>query len=407
MIWRKKVFLDYASATPVLPEVLRAVKKSRKHFHNPNAIYEEGRLVAREIDAHRTRLARFLGVTKDGINFTSGGTESVQLAILGIFEKARESIKAPHLIISATEHASAMRAADEVRRRGGKVSIVPVDEEGLVSPEEVIKLIKPSTFLISIILASNEIGTVQNIAKIGRFLRQRRNTRNIPYPYLHTDASQAPSYLDVNLEKLSADMVSLDSGKIYGPKGVGILAEKKNVKILHSSSGTESLELIAGFATAFGIVTRDREAESRRLGELKEYFIEELKKHLPEVTVNGSREHSLPNIISVSILGVSGEVVVLALEKRGVLASVGSACSYNEDVSGSDVIRAIGKGEFAESTIRFSMGRFTTRKEVDYALEMLYNLVNYDATIRTLHYQGQGSHPEGPRTRHRAGSESR
>ncbi len=404
MFWHKKVFLDSASATPVLPEVRRAMKKfGRSNFYNPNAIYEEGRHVSRAIEKCRTSLARSLGVSKEGIIFTSGGTESVQLAIVGAFEKALESIKAPHLIISAIEHASVMRAADEVRRRGGKVSIVPVDKDGLVSPEKVLELIKPSTFLISIILASNEIGTVQNISKIGRLIRKERNH----YPYLHTDASQAPSYLDVNVEKLSADMISLDSGKIYGPKGAGLLAVRKNVKILHSRLGTESLELIAGFDAAFSATLRDREAESSRLSDLKKYFIRELKRHLPEAVINGSLDHSLPNIVSVSIPNTSGEVMVLALERKGVLASVGSACSYREDKSGSDTIRALGRAELAESTIRFSMGRFTTRKEVDYALEMLYNLVKYDATIWTLHNQGQGGHTEGPRTSHRARTESR
>src|SRR3989344_2556804 len=228
----RRIFLDYASATPVLRDVQQVMEKYwSRDFHNPSAIYEEGIRVKREVEECRARIGRSLGVQPKDIIFTSSGTESDNLAILGVFEQGLTLQKKPHIIISAIEHPAVVAAAEEVVRRGGEVSILGVNEEGFVSVETLKKLLKKNTFLVSIGLANNEIGTIQPISQIGRLLTKFRKSQHSSYPYLHTDASQAPSFLDISIDNLQADLLTLDSAKIYGPKGIGALIVKRGVKL--------------------------------------------------------------------------------------------------------------------------------------------------------------------------------
>ena len=282
-----------------------------------------------------------------------------------------------------------MAAAEEVVRRGGEMSVLPVDEEGVISIEALKKMLKRTTFVVSIGLANSEIGVIQPVAKVGRLLREIRKIRshdsaNFPYPLLHSDASAAPGYLNVNLESLQCDLVTLDGAKIYGPKGVGILAVRRGVKLRPiilgggqeqgRRAGTANPALIAGFTIALEIAVRDREKECERLENLRQYFIERMIKDLPHAIVNGSTEHHLPNIVSVSVPGILSELLLLKLDREGVLVSVGTTCSLDERVSGSPVITALGKPELAESTLRFSFGRFTTEREVKEAVEIFCRL---------------------------------
>ncbi len=378
---KKRIFLDYASSTPVLKEVWDAMERYLAlDFYNPSAIYAEGARLKKHLEIYRTRIARSLGATTKGVIFTSGGTESDNLAIIGAFEKALESIKKPHIIISAIEHPAVFAAAKEVERRGGEMSILPVNEHGLVSPEDLKGLLKKNTFLVSVGLANNEIGTVQPISRLGRIVREKRRESVSEYPYLHTDASQAVSFLDLDLENLQADMLSLDGAKVYGPKGVGVLAVRRGVKLLpmiHGGSqegglraGTPSLALIAGLSKALEIAGRDREKESKRLESYRKYFSEYVSRQIKNASINGAPGSRLPNIVSVSVPGVLSEFLLIKLDSAGVMASVGSACSYDERESGSPVIKAIGKPELSESTIRFSFGRFTAQNEVKKAAEI-------------------------------------
>ena len=351
-----------------------------KDFYNPSGIYKESVAIKREVEEARTRVARALGVASSGIIFTASGTESDNLAILGAYETVRHIQKKPHIIISAIEHPAVVGAAEEVVRRGGEISVLGVDEEGRVSVEALKKLLKKNTLLVSIGLANGEIGTVQSLSKIGRIIREYRKNKESPYPYLHTDASQAPNYLDISLESLQADLLTLDGSKIYGPKGVGVLAMRKGVKIHpiifgggqegDRRSGTLNPALISGFACALDIALRDREKESKRLNILRKYFIEQVRNRLSKAVINGSPENSLPNIISISLPDTLSEFVLLKLDKEGLLASVGSACSTLGRESGSPVIKALGKPELVESTIRLSFGRLTTMGEVKRAIEI-------------------------------------
>ncbi|MEK7461520.1 MAG: cysteine desulfurase family protein [Patescibacteria group bacterium] len=383
-----KIYLDYTSATPVLPEVRRAMEKYwSQDFYNPSAIYKEGLRVKEEIKECRARVARALRVAPNGIIFTSGGTESDNLAILGLFEASKKKLKQPHIIISAIEHPAVVAAAQEVVRRGGKMSILEVNEEGIVSVETLKDLVKKNTFLVSVGLANGEIGTIQPISKIGRFLSQFRKEHASIYPYLHTDASQTPSYLNVCLDSLNTDLLTLDGSKIYGPKGIGILAIRKGVKI-HPiilgggqedgrRSGTLNLALVSGFVLSLEKVQQHREKELLRLEVLRQYFIQSVCKCLPQAIINGAPKNHLPNIVSVSVPGILSEFILLKLDQFGVMVSVGSACSLDGRVSGSPVISALGKKDLAESTLRFSFGRLTTLNEIKYAIKIFCLICNY------------------------------
>jgi cysteine desulfurase len=389
---KKRIYLDHAATTPVLLVVKREMEKYwSDDFYNPSALYSEGVLMREKLEEYRTRVARLIGAGKKDIIFTSGGTESDNLGIVGVFEAHKESHKSkskkPHLIISSIEHPAVVEAAREVERRGGEVSMVGVDDQGFVSPSEVIKLIRPETFLVSIMLANNEIGTVEPISKIGRLIREERKKQQTSYPYFHTDASQAACYLPLNVETLNVDLLTLDSSKFYGPKGAGILVVRPGISVRPIiwgggqerglRSGTENLALIAGFTKALEVVTKDREKEEKRLRALRNQFIKRIRKHLPELVINGSEEFSLPNILSVSVPGSLSEMLLLALDREGVIVSVGSACSGIDREDGSPVIRAIGKEKFDESTLRFSFGRDTSSAVADLAWKIFYQVIRH------------------------------
>jgi cysteine desulfurase len=402
----KRIYLDYAAATPVLDEVRKEMDRFwSRDFYNPSALYTEGVKMREVLESYRTRVARTIGAGKKDIVFTSGGTESINMAILGTFEAFKETLKSktkkPHIIISSIEHPAVVEAAREVERRGGVLSVVEVNQEGLVSPQAIVDLLRPETFLVSVMLANNEIGTIEPASKIGRLLREERKKRqkiigyNANYPYLHTDASQAPNYIEINVEALHADLITLDGSKIYGPKGSGVLVVRPGVSIRpiilgggqerELRSGTENLSLIAGFSKALEIAVRDREKESLRVEVLKHYFTEKLTNNYPQLIINGSKDHSLPNIVSVSMPGVMSEMILLALDIEGVIVSVGSACSGRSREDGSPIIRAIGREEYDESTLRFSFGRQTSKNDLDKALRILGTVLER-AKIQLRHH---------------------
>lgn len=372
------------------------VKYFSREFYNPSAIYAEALVMKKEVEDYRTRVAKLVGTTASEVTFTAGGTESVNLAILGVVEEALTHTKRPHIIISAIEHPAVVKAAEEVVRRGGELSVVAVNEEGLISLEALKNSLKKNTVLVSLGLANSEIGTVQPIARIGRLIKEIRKERGTQYPLLHTDASPAAGYVNINLETLQCDLITLDGAKIYGPKGSGILATRRGVK-LHPiifgggqergrRSGTTNPALIAGFTKALEIAQAEREKETTRLETMRSNFVNALIKNIPTAIINGSSESHLPSIVSISFPGVLAEFLLLKLDRAGVLVSVGSACSYDEKVSGSPTIRALGKESLAESTIRVSFGRATTLKDIDRAIKLLcrelQNMVKYEhATI--------------------------
>ncbi len=382
----ERIFLDYASSTPLLPEVRKSMEKYfRNDFYNPSAIYLEGKKIRGELNNFRTEIAQLLHVSSRDIIFTSGGTESDNFALLGVFEAFNHILKKPHFIISDIEHSAIIEAAKEIERKGGEITKIKVDEEGLVSIDEIKKSLKANTVLVSVMLANNEIGTIEPVAKIARIIKEYRKEKGTRFPYLHTDASQGANYLSVDLESLGVDMLTLDGGKIYGPRGSGVLAIRPGVEIKPIifgggqekglRGGTENMALISGFSTALKLAQSDRLKESKRLEKIKNYFLEYIKNYFNGVLINTPTDVSLPNIVSISIPNTLGEFTAIKLDKEGILISTGSSCGTFKNEGGSITIKSIGKKHLSESTLRFSFGRHTTLNEIKHTLYILKKII--------------------------------
>jgi cysteine desulfurase len=382
----KRIFLDYASTTPLLHEVKEVMDVYfSKNFYNPSAIYIEGKVVREELNLLRQKTARLLHASSKDIIFTSGGTESNNQALLGIFEAVRIKIDKPHFIISAIEHSAITEAAKEIVERGGEVSIIPVDEKGRVSPENIKNLIKNKTVLISVMLANNEIGTIEPVSKISRVIKEYRKKTDSQFPYFHTDASQAANYISLDITSLGVDLLTLDGSKIYGPKGIGILLARQDILIKPIifgggqekglRSGTENMALISGFTKALEIADRDKEKEAERLNKIKDFFITNIEKDFPKLIINTPTEDSLPNIVSISIPDQIGEFIAIKLDQEGIMVSTGSSCGVFKDIGSSTTIKGIGKEDLAESTIRFSFGRDTDEESIKKTLQALKKIL--------------------------------
>ncbi len=320
----QKIFLDYASATPVGKEVLEAMASyAREKFYHPSAIYQEGREVLEDVEEFRTQIARIFGAQKRGVIFTSSGTEANTWAIRGV--------RQGHMVIDAESHPSVLESI-----QGDNFSLWE-------APQPI--PIREGTTLISSVTTSN---------KIGREVRELRRRYHSSYPLLHVDATQIVQYYQVGLESLACDMITIDAGKLYGPKGIGVLIVRKGVTLDLPPQGTPPVALIAGFAKALELAVRDRESESKRLQKLVESFAEELKLALPGLTVS----LRLPNVVLLSLQNVLPEFLVLALEREGLLVSAGPACDAN-------------KPEPRDTPVRLSLGRATTEKDLKLALKAI------------------------------------
>jgi len=385
---KRKIYLDHASTTPLNKKVLSFMNQYfSKDFFNPSSVYNEGRHVSKILEESRTSVARYIACKSDDIIFTGSGTESDNMAILGVYEAYRKKI-VPHFISSTIEHPAVIETLKEVERRGGEVTYIVPEEDGIVSIKKIAKEIKDTTVLISIIHANNEIGTIQPIKDISRKVNiwKKENNRGVhEYPFIHTDASQSPNYIKCNRESLGADLITLDSSKIYGPKGVGVLY--KHSKVLMNPimfgggqenghrPGTENISGIVGFAKALEITEEMREKETKRLYKLQKYFIEELIKALPGSTINGSLKNRLVNNINICIPGIDSEFITIALSQKGIQCAFMTACRNLGDDSASYVIGQINP-ECSKSSIRFSMGRDTKRGDLKKVIKELRNIIN-------------------------------
>lgn len=350
---RKRIFLDYAAGVD-----------------NPSAIHEEGVKAKARLDSSRESLARLFGVQKKEIVFTSGGTESDNLAILGVFEAAKEKFAKPHIIISNVEHPAVSEAAKEVERRGGEVSVVDI-EDGVVSASTLLKLIKENTVLISLVYGNGHTGGINPVPKITRLVRDQRNKLGSKYPYVHTDATQAVGHLPIDFPRLGADLITVDCSKVFGPKGASVLLIRGNVSIKpiifggsqenNLRSGTENLLAIEALVKTMLRVERERDVNVKKLNILKEFFLSEIKSLIPTAVVNTPKE-SLPNIISLSFGNKLHEFLVIKLDERGVAASTGSACNSKKS-----------SGEV--DAIRFSLNTKNTKSELKKTIRILNDVV--------------------------------
>ncbi len=390
----ERIYLDHASTTPVLPEVVKAMAPYfSKQFYNPSALYKEGVLVARALKEARGEVARTLSALPDEIVFTGSGTESDNLAILGVVKASIRVVKKPHVIISAIEHPAIMELVPEIKRLGGEVTVVPVDADGLVSPSSIQKALKSSTVLVSIMYANNEVGTIQPIKEIAKTIRHSKKSKNSKlttnnYPYFHTDASQAANYCNVNVLQLGIDLMTLDGSKIYGPKGIGMLWVKRDTPIESIifgggqenglRSGTENIPYIIGFAKALSIVSKSAESESKRLSKLRDSAIRAILKNHGGAVLNGSSTERLPNNINICFKGIDAEFAVLKADALGILCSGASSCRTLSENSRSYVLEAMqkdGMNDCADSSLRFSLGRNTTTHDIRTLIKALPKII--------------------------------
>ena len=388
----KRIYMDYAAATPVSSDVLKVMQSYFTIlFGNAGAIYKEGFVVSTAIDGARKSVAALLSARSEEIIFTSGGTESNNLAIFGVIDALEESgmrIKDMHIITSVIEHPSVLEPFKSLEKKGVQVSYIGTEEDGIVNVKDIKKALKENTVLVSIMYVNNEIGTIQPIAEIAKTLRHFRKQnpkfkiQNPKLPYLHTDASQAPLYFQLDAEKLHIDLMTLGGQKIYGPKGVGCLYKRRDVRINsvikgggqenRLRAGTENTPLIIGFAKALELAEKNREKEYKKIKILRDYFITKINKKIPKVRLNGSRELRSPNNINIYIPNIDGEFFVVLLDSKGIACATKSACKESDGDDGSYVIEALGHSrERAKSSLRFSLGKETIKKDIDYVIEIL------------------------------------
>lgn len=384
---KKRIYLDYASATPVLPEALRAVERAAEAFGNPGAIHEEGVEAKRLLLAAREGVALELGCKARELIFVSGGTEANNLAILGFarqLEIRGTDLKDTHWVVSAIEHPSVLECFGEVERRGGTVSFIEPNEHGLIIPEALSRALRKNTVFVSVQWANHEIGTVQQLRELSRVI-QAHEKESKSEVIFHSDFGQAPLYLAPHVHTLGVDIASLDSGKLYGPRGIGCIYLHNRVALAPVvlgggqerglRAGTENVALAAGFAEAFSSLGKMREKESRRVKELRDALAKNIVEKIPDAVVNGSLAHILPHSLNISIPGISSEYATLALDRAGIAVSTKSACREGEERR-SHVVEALKVDEWrAANTLRFSLGLDTVQRDISGVIEALPDAV--------------------------------
>jgi cysteine desulfurase len=375
----KKIYLDYAATTPVDMEVLKTMLPYfSDEFGNASSIHYFGRNAADAVTAARENLAHFFKCTEEEIIFTSGATESNNLAIKGVlraYEKDKKNKgKIAHIITTVFEHSCVLKACQELEKEGrAEVTYLPVYSEGIIKPADLEKAIKENTLLVTVMYVNNEIGSVQPIAQIGKLLA-KINAKREEKIIFHTDATQAVAYFDTNVKRLSVDLLSMSAHKIYGPKGVGVLYVKKGTRITQiQDGGAQEFALRAGTLNSTGIIglgkaievlAKNKPKETKKIKELRDYLIKKVLKEIPSVRLNGSRSKRSPNNANFSFSDVEGESLLLYLDAEGMAVSTGSACSSGS-LSPSHVLLALGlKPEQAHGSLRISLGKYTTKKEL-------------------------------------------
>lgn len=374
----EQIYLDHNATTPVEPEVVEAILPYLKdNFGNASSVHSFGRDSKVALENAREQIAAFINCLPEELFFTSGGTESDNIAVLGTTNQLRA--KKNHLVIGSTEHHAVFEPAEHLHEKENwSVDKLPVDSEGFSNKDDLSKLINDKTALVSVMHANNEIGTIQNISELAETAR----SKNVMF---HTDAVQSVGKIPVDVRKLNVDMMSLTAHKIYGPKGIGALFIRQGIRISplfyggsHEKKrrpGTENVAGAVGFAKALEIAGKRMEQDHKQLSELSDYFIEKVTASLPDVVLNGPRNNRIPQTVNLSFTGIEGESLLLSLDLEGIACSSGSACTSGS-TEPSHVLTAMCKPKVeAQGAIRFSMGRSTTREQIDYVLEKLPPIV--------------------------------
>ena len=388
----RRVYLDNSATTPVDPEVVEAMMPYLTgKFGNASSIHFFGQEARGAVDKARHQVAALINARPNEIVFTSGGTEANNLAIRGLLERnadtlvrtsdgiADKSVRVPHIVTSAIEHSAVINVCEDLEKHGYSVTYLPVYEDGLVRIGDVEAAITDETVLISVMTANNEIGTIQPVEEIGKLVRSlREKGKKI---WFHTDAVQAAGKIEIDVEEIGCDLLSMSAHKVYAPKGVGALYVRRGVR-LHPQNigghqererrgGTESVPNIVAFGKACEITKNELAESSKYLSNLRDKFESGVSEAVTDIVFNGSREHRLPNISNISFRSIEGEGLLINLDMQGVAVSTGSACSSGS-LEPSPVIRALGANdELARGAIRVSFGRFNSSEDVERTLEVL------------------------------------
>ena len=387
---KKLIYLDHAATTPLSLEVKTAMEPFwSENFGNPSSIYQLGIRAKSALSQARQKIAKILGAKETEIIFTAGGTESANLAILGLSRAIQKTLKKPgHIITTKIEHPAVLNAVLALKKEGFAISVLPVDKHGLVSLEKIKKTVKPETFLISVMYANNEIGTIEQIIEIGKLLKkinQKRKADGLSRIYFHTDACQAAGYLDIKVDKLGVDLLTFNGSKIYGPKGSAVLYIRNGVSLKPLifgggqenglRSGTENVPAYIGLAKALELVQKNKNEEIQRLNKLSQKLIDGILKSISKTFLNGHPQKRLPNNVNITILDIEGEALLLYLDHYGICASTGSAC-HSQNLQPSHVLQAIGlPREIIHGSLRLTLGQKTTNKDIDYVLKVLPDIV--------------------------------
>jgi len=374
----RRIYLDHNATTPVHPEVFEAMLPYYKDkFGNASSIHSFGREAKVALEESREKVAKFINASPQEIYFTSGGTESDNLAIKGTAFANRK--KGKHIITSKIEHHAVLESGKFLEKEGFEVTYLPVDKCGFVDPDELKKAIRKDTILVSIMHVNNEVGTIQPLEELCKITKEKD-------AYFHTDAVQSVGKMPVDVQKLNVDMLSMSGHKIYGPKGVGAIYIRKGTRMTswsHGGShersrraGTENVPGILGLAKTAEIAQRDMEQQSQQMKNLTEAFYQKVTHAIPDVILNGHLEKRIPNTLNLSFKAVEGESIILSLDLKGVAVASGSACTSGT-LEPSHVLSAMGiSPEIAQGAVRFSFGRDNTMADVDYVVEILPEIVS-------------------------------
>ncbi|MFA6269909.1 MAG: cysteine desulfurase family protein [Candidatus Paceibacterota bacterium] len=413
-----RIFLDYASITPLDPKVEAEMSRVQKKFWaNPSSLHNEGEMAKNILEEARINIARFLHCRSNEVFFTSGGTESLNLAIAGVVKNFENGI--PHIIVSSIEHPAVLEPIKNlIKEQKVEISFISPNEKGLINPESIKKELKANTVLIVVQHANNEIGTIQPVSKISKIVRNFRELRiknhelskkssspelhnsypiiHNSFPFLLVDACQSVCFENVSLERLGADILVLDGIKMYGPRGVGVLVVKRDVKISPIifgggqerglRSGTENVAGAVGLTKALAIASDMREKETKRLTTLRNYAVTKILKEIPNSFLNGDLKNRLPNNINICLASpkplakaglpkIDSEFLVIKLDTLGFAVSAASACHTLSLENGSYVIESLGREDCGSSSLRITLGRATKKSDVDKFISTLKKII--------------------------------
>jgi cysteine desulfurase len=380
MTEKREIYLDHSASTPVDARVVEAMHPYFDvHYGNASGLHRQARASARALDQARRDVAGIFGCKPKEVVFTSCGSESDNLAIRGVAWAATLAGRGGHLVTSPIEHHAVTHTIDQLCEHFGfEQTVLPVDPYGLVNPDDVARAIRPDTVLVSVIYANNEVGSIEPISEIGAIAHERG-------VLLHTDAVQAGGYLDLNVDRLNVDLLSLSGHKFYAPKGVGVLYVRQGTRLLPQQTGggheggrragTENIPYIVGVATALKLAQAERETENARLAGLRDRLVNGIQAAIPDAQLTGHPEQRLPGHASFVIPGVEASGLLMHLDMAGVCAASGSACTSGMPEP-SHVLTAMGIDyTLALGALRLTLGRSTTQADVDYVVEILPGIV--------------------------------